>query len=69
MDLTMALLPVVSFVIVVFITIIFLASRYKRCPSDKILVVYGKVGQGPVGASASMAAARSSGRCSRTTRT
>jgi len=27
-------------------TLIFLASRFKRCPSDKILVVYGKVGVG-----------------------
>ena len=26
-------------------TLIFLASRYKRCPSDKILVIFGKVGQ------------------------
>ena len=46
MDLTMAFLPVVSFVFIVFITIAFLATRYKRCPSDKILVVYGKVGKG-----------------------
>src|SRR6187399_3257404 len=46
MDLTMAFLPVVSFVFVIFITIAFLATRYKRCPSDKILVVYGRVGKG-----------------------
>ncbi len=26
--------------------IIYLATRYKRCPSDMILVVYGKVGEG-----------------------
>jgi flotillin len=26
--------------------VIFLARRYKRCPSDKILVIYGKVGAG-----------------------
>ena len=24
--------------------LIFVASRYRRCPSDRILVVYGKVG-------------------------
>jgi flotillin len=30
----------------VFFIIIFLASRYKRCPSNKILCVYGKVGAG-----------------------
>ncbi len=27
-------------------TLVFLASRYRRCPSDRILVVYGKVGEG-----------------------
>jgi flotillin len=42
----MTLLPVVSFIFVVFLTIVFLATRYKRCPSDKVLVVYGKVGKG-----------------------
>ena len=31
--------------ILFFITLMFLASRYKRCPSDKILVIFGKVGQ------------------------
>ena len=30
---------------IVLLMLIFLASRYKRCPSDKILVVYGKTGQ------------------------
>jgi len=38
--------PVAAFLILVVTTITFLASRYKRCPSDKILVVYGKVGVG-----------------------
>ena len=46
MDLTMALVPMVTLVLLVFFTVIFLASRYKRCPSDKILVKYGKVGRG-----------------------
>ena len=31
-------------VIVIFVTIAALISRYKRCPSDKILVVFGKTG-------------------------
>lgn len=35
---------VVVAVIVLFVTISVLTSRYKRCPSDKILVVYGKTG-------------------------
>lgn len=39
-------LPVVVFLVLVVTTILFLASRYKRCPSDKILVIYGKVGKG-----------------------
>jgi flotillin len=30
--------------LLVFGTLIFIASRYRRCPSDRILVVYGKVG-------------------------
>lgn len=36
---------VVGFVIfVAFLLLLFFVSRYKRCPSDKILVVYGKTG-------------------------
>ena len=34
----------VALLVVLFI--LFLVSRYKRCPSDKILVVYGKTGGG-----------------------
>lgn len=30
----------------VLLSIIWLASRYKRCPSDRILVIYGKTGSG-----------------------
>ncbi len=37
---------VIAFVILISMTLVFLASRYKRCPSDKILVIYGKVGGG-----------------------
>ncbi|MBU0485519.1 MAG: flotillin family protein [Proteobacteria bacterium] len=40
------ILPIAAFLILIVSTIIFLASRYKRCPSDKILVVFGKVGVG-----------------------
>jgi len=40
------MLPVVAFLFLVISTIVFLASRYKRCPSDKILVIFGKVGAG-----------------------
>ncbi|OPZ25393.1 MAG: Inner membrane protein YqiK [Lentisphaerae bacterium ADurb.BinA184] len=37
-------LAVAAFIILIVSTIIFLASRYRRCPSDRILVIYGKVG-------------------------
>ncbi|RYY70830.1 MAG: flotillin family protein [Chitinophagaceae bacterium] len=35
---------IVVAVVVFFVTISALISRYKRCPSDKILVIYGKTG-------------------------
>jgi flotillin len=39
-------LATLAFVLLFFTTALFLASRYKRCPSDRILVVFGKVGEG-----------------------
>ena len=38
------LLIIVVAVVVTFVTISALVSRYKRCPSDKILVIYGRTG-------------------------
>jgi flotillin len=35
---------IIILAVVVFVTISALVSRYKRCPSDKILVVYGRTG-------------------------
>jgi len=32
-----------GFMLLAFIMLLFFVSRYKRCPTDKILVVYGKV--------------------------
>jgi len=40
------LIVVAALAFLVLSTITFLASRYKRCPSDRILVIYGKVGAG-----------------------
>jgi len=40
------ILPVAGLFVLAMISIVFLATRYKRCPSDKILVVYGRVGAG-----------------------
>ena len=41
----LALIAVIL-VVVVFITIAAVIRRYRRCPSDKILVVYGRTGGG-----------------------
>ncbi|MBN2605167.1 MAG: flotillin family protein [Bacilli bacterium] len=40
-------------VIIIFVTLVAVISRYRRCPSDKILVIYGRVGKGSEGATRS----------------
>jgi len=40
---------VIVFVVIFFVTLLALFSRYKRCPSDKILVIYGKTGRTKTG--------------------
>ena len=40
-----SVLLVTVVVILAFSTLLFVISRYKRCPSDRIMVIYGKVGQ------------------------
>ncbi len=44
-DLTSLIGVTVSVVLVLFFALLFLVTRYKRCPSNKILVIYGKVGK------------------------
>ncbi len=39
----------VVFAVVIFITFSAILSRYKRCPSDRVLVVYGKTGRNKEG--------------------
>ena len=34
----------VAFAVMFFISLVIVMTRYKRCPSDKILVVYGRIG-------------------------
>ena len=46
----MELYLVLIIVAVVFVTFTAILSRYKRCPSDKILVIYGKTGKNKQGA-------------------
>jgi len=36
-------------ILLVFSTLMFIISRYKRCPSDRIMVIYGNVGSGKDG--------------------
>lgn len=38
--------PLLFFSLSIFGLMVFLASRFRRCPSDKVLVVYGRVGEG-----------------------
>lgn len=45
-DPTILLLSVIVFVVLLFFAAIFIASMYRRCPSDKILVISGRVGKG-----------------------
>src|SRR5436190_18323416 len=45
-DSTPLLAMIVAGTLIAFGFIVFLAKRYKRCPSNRILVIYGKVRQG-----------------------
>lgn len=47
------LILTIVIVLLIFGTLIALLSRYKKCPSDKILVIYGMVGKGNTGDSKS----------------
>ena len=38
------LIGIITFIVIVLGTLVFFFSRYKRCPSDKVLVIYGKTG-------------------------
>jgi len=41
-----AIILIGAFVGLFFLMLLFFVSRYRRCPSDKILVIYGRTGQG-----------------------
>lgn len=47
------LIAIVALIVILFVTMLALFSRYKRCPSDKVLVIYGKTGKGKDGTSRS----------------
>ena len=44
MDFSSPISLIAVFAVVLFVTIMSLTARYKRCPSDKILVIYGRTG-------------------------
>lgn len=44
-----ALILVIVAVVFVFTLVLVILSRYRKCPSDKVLVIYGKVGSNPDG--------------------
>ncbi len=43
---TLLVFTLIAFAALIFFTLIFLANRYRRCPSDQILVIFGWVGKG-----------------------
>ena len=45
----MSIILIIVIVVVLFVTFAAILSRYKRCPSDRILVVYGKTGRNKEG--------------------
>ena len=48
-----ALIAVVVAVVLIFSLILVFMSRFRRCPSDKVMVIYGKVGQNKDGSARS----------------
>ena len=44
---------IVAILVLVFMVLAFIVSRIKKCPSDKIMVIYGRVGQNTDGSSRS----------------
>ena len=45
MNISFLSIAVIGFIIFVFSLVVFLSKLYRRCPSNKVLVVYGKVGE------------------------
>ena len=47
------LIAVVLIVLILLVTLVLILSRYRKCPSDKVMVIYGKVGSDKDGQSRS----------------
>ena len=39
-----AIALVAGLIVILLIALLWISSRYKRCPSDRVLVIYGRVG-------------------------
>lgn len=50
---TSAIIAITVIVVVAFTTLILILSRYRKCPADQIMVIYGKVGLNADGSTAS----------------
>ena len=48
-----ALITLIVAVVIIFSLLLMFFSRYRKCPSDKVLVIYGKVGKNSDGSSKS----------------
>ena len=48
-----ALMIVSVVVLIAFMLLLMLLTRYKKCPADKVMVIYGNVGQNKDGSSRS----------------
>lgn len=44
---------IVAVIVIIFLTVTALLSRYKKCPSNKVLVIYGRVGKKSDGSNSS----------------
>ncbi len=53
MSLNFGLIAIVVAIVVIFFFVVILLGRYKRCPSDKVMVIYGKTGKDDNGKSRS----------------
>ena len=47
------LVGIIVIVVLIFSLLLVFLSRYRRCPSDKVMVIYGRVGQNNDGTSRS----------------
>jgi flotillin len=45
-EIPILIISVIVFIVIIFFAAMFMIGRYRRCPSDKVLVISGRVGKG-----------------------